>query len=154
MFAGVLNRTVVTQIIQTSRKWDDINPADYDSGSDWWLDGSSERNKPGGISTATVTGLGIVQQADKFPGVPQQPPEAKANDVFRTYIQYRPQPLADSIDITLGRVDWSWAIDAQDSNGQWNIPMGTVSTPSWHNDDNFPQWQGVTPGAIVIYGDY
>jgi len=130
-----------TQIVQSYRKWGNNSPVD--SGSDWWFDGSFE-NKPGSSSPADVNGIGTVQQTDQYPGVPLEQPEAKVNDVFKTYFRYQP-PEGDSIAITLGRVNWSWAVDAQYISGTWNIPSGTISSPDYHDDDNFPQWNGTHP---------
>jgi hypothetical protein len=134
------HRYFYTQIVQTYRQWGNNPPED--SGSDWWLD-TPEGNKTGGIYTAETNGIGRVQQTD-WPGVTLEAPEAHANEIFKTYIQYRPSD--DSIGITLGRVDWSWGFDAQYSNGQWNITPISPSSPAWHGDSSFPQWEGIRPG--------
>ncbi len=129
-----------TQIVQSYRKYGNGSP--IDSGTNWWFDGTFV--KPGSISPADSAGVAIVQQTDKYPGVPLSQPEAKVNDVFKTYIRYQPVE-AGSISITLQRVDWSWAVDAHYTNGLWNIPAGTISTPANHDDDAFPLWSGTHP---------
>jgi hypothetical protein len=123
------------QIFQSYRKYGTNDPVD--TGSSWKNDGAG--NKTGGIQFAGQNGLGEAQQTDKYPGVPMIGPEAKVNDIFKTYMQYTPQE-AGSISVTLGLVNWSWAVDAQYANGVWNVPPGTISPPQYHDDDSFPLW--------------
>jgi hypothetical protein len=127
-----------TQIVQSYRKY---GTTIIDSGSDWWFDGSFTKYPLG--SPADSNGLGIVLQTDKYPAVPLAPPEAKVNDIFKTYFQY--QPASGGIWVTLGCVYWSWADDATYDGTSWNIPSGTTSCPQYHDDDGFPLWEGNRP---------
>ena len=128
-----------TQIVQSYRQWGYAPP--LNSGSDWWFDGAW--TKPGSISPAGTNGIGLVQQTDKYPWVYLEQPESKVNDVFKTYFQYNPG--GGGIWVTLGRINWSWADDATYNGSYWNIPSGTISSPQYHEDDNFPLWDGNHP---------
>ena len=128
------------QIVKSYRQWG--NNAPVGSGTEWWFD--SEGKKSGGISPAGADGVGIVQQTDQYPGILKEAPGFHLSDTFKTYMRYTPQE-AGSIAVTLGRVDWSWAVDGQYANGQWSVIPGTILEPTWHEDDGFPEFIGIAP---------
>jgi len=135
------DKFVETQIVNSYRQWGANAP--LDSGTNWWFDGEGE--KFGGKSLAGEDGVGIIQQTDKYPRIPKDEPEYHLRDIFKTYMRYRPQE-AGSIFVTLGRVDWSWSVDGQFANGQWSDPApGSISAPTWHEDEGFPDWIADTP---------
>jgi len=80
-----------------------------------------------------------------MPGVPVGRTFITIQDSFEDYIRFKPDG-ADSIWITIARIDWSWLGIATDSN-DWVPPSGNVVPPIEFEDDGFPFWLDVTYGV-------
>jgi hypothetical protein len=66
-------------------------------------------------------------------------------DCFQDYVRFLPDG-ADSIWITIARIDWSWLGSATSDNG-WIPPSGSVATPAEFDDSTFPFWLDILSGV-------
>jgi hypothetical protein len=66
-------------------------------------------------------------------------------DSFQDYVRFKPDG-ADSIWITIARIDWSWVGFATSDNG-WVPPSGSVAAPVPFDDSTFPFWLDTISGV-------
>lgn len=64
---------------------------------------------------------------------------------FQDYVRFKPDG-ADSIWITIQRIDWSWVGSATADNG-WFPVSGSVASPVAFDDSTFPFWLDVISGV-------
>jgi hypothetical protein len=73
------------------------------------------------------------------------------NSTFIDFVRFKPYG-ADSIWITLGRVDWSWNAQASyDSQGSSILPINQVTGPNFTLSNQFPpRWYDFKSGFSII----
>jgi hypothetical protein len=94
-----------------------------------------------------VVGDGRNSGMDAFvdsPGYQRGWSQTTAEMQFQDYIRFRPYG-EDSIWVTLGRVDWSWA--GSESSATGRTPTGTVSGPTLMESHSFPVWSATVSGT-------
>ena len=70
-----------------------------------------------------------------------------ADDTFKTYFMYKPAG-ADSIWVTLCRLDWFWKASATKGNNGWTLDAGSASSadppgnPAGTDSTELPIWTG------------
>ncbi len=147
-FAGVCRWT---QLINQYRYRDEV--AGFwtkNTGGDFWADGgefyAAEILHAVLLPGATNT-LGFADG----PGNPVGLWVVTAVDSFETYLRFRPEG-EESIWVTLGRVDWSWDVSADNPLGwpynnipeNWTITRSIIPDPVLGPDISFPFWLDVT----------
>jgi len=130
-----------TQLINSFRNRDETYPVGswtWSTHGDYWLD-NSEFYFPNMFDVtvnahATSSPLGY----GDAPSWPCGLTVCTINDQFKTYVRFLPDG-ANSIWITLGRVDWSWNATASLS-GAWLITSQYTPLAQLNDDDSFPFW--------------
>lgn len=112
----------------------------------FYADGGEFYNESGvDIRAGRTPGISSLYFMDG-PAIPCLLWSASVSDEFQDYIRYRPEG-ADSIWVTIGRVDWNWGADASTLlylwTSGWMIDWGIWDWEGPYDVDSFPSWNGI-----------
>jgi hypothetical protein len=137
-----------TQIMNLHRYRDEISPLgswSWDTGSDYWLDGTEAyAGLSWSVSSQRVSGPFPFVDS---PGNPVGLSVVEASDHYKVFARFMPNG-ADSIWVTLERVDWDWNTEAfnlmgwlySDVPSSWTILDPNLAAPMAVEDSDFPIW--------------
>lgn len=74
--------------------------------------------------------------------------KAYGNDIFTTYLMYRP---GGGVWVPIQRLDWGWSGNADNSLGYWSATGSDFMAPNGSNTDDPPQWDVVIEANDQLY---